>query len=153
MFYKDTRKVVRKGKYMKIGMIGSTLHVLTNKNVTDKKGCLKDITKEGLKDAAVLYGTTAAIGGAAAAAVKYSPKASQVANSAISAVKGYAKKVFSADFLGKAKEFYSKTKLAGLPKLAKIGIAAGAAAFSIITPILLTHSAQKSAQIEKSYEA
>ena len=138
---------------MKIGMYGSPAHILGNKSIEDKKGCLKTVTKEGVKDAFKLYGSIGAVAGAGAAAVKLSPKAASGFSKVISLTKEGAKKVFNPEMLNKVKNSGVYKKLAGLPTWGKAAIAIGAAAASVITPLFLTHSAQKSARIEKSYES
>ena len=52
---------------MQIGMYGSPMHVMTNDKVQDKKGCLKAIGKDALKDTAKIGGIT--LGTAAAASL------------------------------------------------------------------------------------
>ena len=51
---------------MPIGVYGSVAHILTNKKVEDKKGCLKELTKENFKDLAKMIAVPAGVAGAAA---------------------------------------------------------------------------------------
>lgn len=136
---------------MQVGMKGSLAHVLTNPKVENKSACLKEMSKEAIKDDICLLGcTTAAVGIAAnkdgikniAMKVKDTPfkevlkKGTQKLSTAIKNPKELGKKIL---------DCFKPEKLKAIPTPVKVGIIAGIA-------ILATASAAKSGYIEGKHE-
>lgn len=78
---------------MPIGIYGTVPHILTNKNVDNKKAAVKDCVKNGLKGTKnLLIGEAAVLGGGAAATVavnKLAPNFSAGVKEGLSAAKSF----------------------------------------------------------------
>ena len=162
---------------MQIGMYGSPMHVMTNDKVQDKKGCLKAIGKDALKDTAKIGGIT--LGTAAAASLvtgnskKVSGRLSFMKQKFATfldqfAIKRYVilpGREFAADIndttLGQTtyvslkevlKDSKFVKKLNSLPTPAKAGLLAGGLAFMIASPIILIANAAKGGATEANFE-
>ena len=162
---------------MQIGMYGSPMHVMTNDKVQDKKGCLKAIGKDALKDTAKIGGIT--LGTAAAASLvtgnskKVSGRLSVMKQNFATfldqfAIKRYVilpGREFAADIndttLGQTtyvslkevlKDSKFVKKLNSLPTPAKAGLLAGGLAFMIASPIILIANAAKGGATEAKFE-
>ena len=162
---------------MQIGMYGSPMHVMTNDKVQDKKGCLKAIGKDALKDTAKIGGIT--LGTAAAASLvtgnskKVSGRLSFMKQKFATfldqfAIKRYVilpGREFAADIndttLGQTtyvslkevlKDSKFVKKLNSLPTPAKAGLLAGGLAFMIASPIILIANAAKGGATEAKFE-
>ncbi len=139
---------------MEIGMVSSPAHVLTNKEVKDKKGCLKEIYKQALKDQLVLTGTVAGAGVAAGLATKFSTKAADLAKKAISKTGKMLSKV-SIDG-NNLKETVKSSGLyknfSALPAPVKAGIMAATAVLAAVLPVWAANSAAKTGKVEGNFE-
>ena len=139
---------------MKIGMVASPAHVMSNKNITDKKACLRDITKQNVKDTLVLAGTVAGAGTAAVITTGVSNKAAGFVKNAISnAGKALSKvNIDGKNLKEMVKNSKLYTKFSSLPTPAKAGIMVATAASALIHPLWLVNSVSKGAKIEGNYE-
>ncbi len=163
---------------MGIGITGSTMHVLTNKDIDSKEKLkvLNKFHKQDAKDSLAIAGTAATAGVVVAAATKSSPKfAAKVVNIAnggkeavgnilskigIQKVGKSGKKYFVsakgvvekklAEMAKNPNSMYSKFK--ALPTFAKAGIVAATATLAIASKILTTNNIAKKAQIETKAE-
>ncbi len=145
---------------MEIGIQGSPMHILTNKNIPNKTECLKDILKENAKDTLVLGGITLGAAGTTALLTGTSKNALNAFNK----LKGnIAEKLDSIvikngnilsdislkDRIGSTKLF---KKLNNLSPAAQAGILAGITALAIATPIINQIASNKASYIEGKHE-
>lgn len=162
---------------MQIGMYGSPMHVMTNDKVQDKKGCLKAIGKDALKDTAKIGGITLGTAAAASLVTGNSKKVSGLLSVMklkfatfldTFAIKRYVilpGREFAADIndttLGQTtyvslkevlKDSKFVKKLNSLPTPAKAGLLAGGLAFMIASPIILIANAAKGGATEAKFE-
>lgn len=145
--------VGKKGKLsMPIGMISSPAHVLTNKKIEDKAGCIKEISKDAFKTGCKYYASGLVAGGAVAAAVKYSPKVAKNAADIGGFAKDVVKTIFSKDAIDAVKNTGIYKSFAGLPPYAKAGIAAAGVALATIGKLVLANGLLRGAEIEGKYE-
>ena len=161
---------------MQIGMYGSPMHVMTNDKVQDKKGCLKAIGKDALKDTAKIGGITLGTAAAASLVTGNSKKVSGLLSVMKQnfatfldqfAIKRYVilpGREFAADIndtIGQTtyvslkevlKDSKFVKKLNSLPTPAKAGLLAGGLAFMIASPIILIANAAKGGATEAKFE-
>lgn len=162
---------------MQIGMYGSPMHVMTNDKVQDKKGCLKAIGKDALKDTAKIGGITLGTAAAASLVTGNSKKVSGLLSVMklkfatfldTFAIKRYVElpgREFAAAIndttLGQTtyvslkevlKDSEFVKKLNSLPTPAKAGLLAGGLAFMIASPIILIANAAKGGATEAKFE-
>ena len=166
--------MVWKGMFqMQIGMYGSPMHVMTNDKVQDKKGCLKAIGKDALKDTAKIGGITLGTAAAASLVTGNSKKVSGLLSSMKQNFAGVLDNFSVKQFVKPAKDSVADTvsdsqtyvslkevlkdskfikKLNSLPTPAKAGLLAGGLAFMIASPIILIANAAKGGATEAKFE-
>lgn len=158
---------------MQIGMYGSPMHVMTNDKVQDKKGCLKAIGKDALKDTAKIGGITLGTAAAASLVTGNSKKVSGLLSSMKQNFAGVLDNFSVKQFVKSAKDGVADTvsesqtyvslkevlkdskfikKLNSLPTPAKAGLLAGGLAFMIASPIILIANAAKGGATEAKFE-
>ena len=158
---------------MQIGMYGSPMHVMTNEKVQDKKGCLKAIGKDALKDTAKIGGITLGTAAAASLVTGNSKKVSGLLSSMKQNFAGVLDNFSVKQFVKPAKDSVADTvsdsqtyvslkevlkdskfikKLNSLPTPAKAGLLAGGLAFMIASPIILIANAAKGGATEAKFE-
>ena len=166
--------MVWKGMFqMQIGMYGSPMHVITNDKVQDKKGCLKAIGKDALKDTAKIGGITLGTAAAASLVTGNSKKVSGLLSSMKQNFAGVLDNFSVKQFVKLAEDSVADTvsesqtyvslkevlkdskfikKLNSLPTPAKAGLLAGGLAFMIASPIILIANAAKGGATEAKFE-
>ena len=166
--------MVWKGMFeMQIGMYGSHMHVITNDKVQDKKGCLKAIGKDALKDTAKIGGITLGTAAAASLVTGNSKKVSGLLSSMKQNFAGVLDNFSVKQFVKLAEDSVADTvsesqtyvslkevlkdskfikKLNSLPTPAKAGLLAGGLAFMIASPIILIANAAKGGATEAKFE-
>lgn len=166
--------MVWKGMFqMQIGMYGSPMHVMTNEKVQDKKGCLKAIGKDALKDTAKIGGITLGTAAAASLVTGNSKKVSGLLSSMKQNFAGVLDNFSVKQFVKLAEDSVADTvsesqtyvslkevlkdskfikKLNSLPTPAKAGLLAGGLAFMIASPIILIANAAKGGATEAKFE-
>lgn len=166
--------MVWKGMFqMQIGMYGSPMHVMTNDKVQDKKGCLKAIGKDALKDTAKIGGITLGTAAAASLVTGNSKKVSGLLSSMKQNFAGVLDNFSVKQFVKLAEDSVADTvsesqtyvslkevlkdskfikKLNSLPTPAKAGLLAGGLAFMIASPIILIANAAKGGATEAKFE-
>lgn len=158
---------------MQIGMYGSPMHVMTNDKVQDKKGCLKAIGKDALKDTAKIGGITLGTAAAASLVTGNSKKVSGLLSSMKQNFAGVLDNFSVKQFVKPAEDSVADTvsesqtyvslkevlkdskfikKLNSLPTPAKAGLLAGGLAFMIASPIILIANAAKGGATEAKFE-
>lgn len=158
---------------MQIGMYGSPMHVMTNDKVQDKKGCLKAIGKDALKDTAKIGGITLGTAAAASLVTGNSKKVSGLLSVMKQKFAGVLDNFSVKQFVKPAKDSVADTvsdsqtyvslkevlkdskfikKLNSLPTPAKAGLLAGGLAFMIASPIILIANAAKGGATEAKFE-
>ncbi|MBQ9246307.1 hypothetical protein IJ182_08585 [bacterium] len=139
---------------MPIGLVSSPAHVLTNKKVEDKIGCLTDIAKQNLKDTAKVAGLSAAAAGSAALATAVTPQGAKFVKTAQKGIEGLIRKVKINDksLMAKIQNSDIYGQFNSLPAPAKAAIAAGVAALAVILPIASLNAAGNAGKIEGNYE-
>ncbi len=158
---------------MQIGMYGSPMHVMTNDKVQDKKGCLKAIGKDALKDTAKIGGITLGTAAAASLVTGNSKKVSGLLSSMKQNFAGVLDNFSVKQFVKLAEDSVADTvsesqtyvslkevlkdskfikKLNSLPTPAKAGLLAGGLAFMIASPIILIANAAKGGATEAKFE-
>lgn len=158
---------------MQIGMYGSPMHVMTNEKVQDKKGCLKAIGKDALKDTAKIGGITLGTAAAASLVTGNSKKVSGLLSSMKQNFAGVLDNFSVKQFVKLAEDSVADTvsesqtyvslkevlkdskfikKLNSLPTPAKAGLLAGGLAFMIASPIILIANAAKGGATEAKFE-
>ena len=158
---------------MQIGMYGTPMHVMTNDKVQDKKGCLKAIGKDALKDTAKIGGITLGTAAAASLVTGNSKKVSGLLSSMKQNFAGVLDNFSVKQFVKLAEDSVADTvsesqtyvslkevlkdsifikKLNSLPHPAKAGLLAGRLAFMIASPIILIANAAKGGATEAKFE-
>ena len=158
---------------MQIGMYGSPMHVMTNDKVQDKKGCLKAIGKDALKDTAKIGGITLGTAAAASLVTGNSKKVSGLLSSMKQNFAGVLDNFSVKQFVKLAEDSVADTvsesqtyvslkevlkdskfikKLNSLPTPAKAGLLAGGLAFMIASPIILIANAAKGGATVAKFE-
>ena len=158
---------------MQIGMDGSPMHVMTNDKVQDKKGCLKAIGKDALKDTAKIGGITLGTAAAASLVTGNSKKVSGLLSSMKQNFAGVLDNFSVKQFVKSAEDSVADTvsesqtyvslkevlkdskfikKLNSLPTPAKAGLLAGGLAVMIASPIILIANAAKGGATEAKFE-
>ena len=152
------------------GVPASVTHIVSNNKIEDKKACVKEITKEGIKDSFVLAGSVATVGGATALATKFSPKfkgllkqgkdfiSSKLDNVILKGGKVVAngdgmKVIEDISLKNKIKDTKIFQKFNSLPAPVKAGIAVATAALAVLAPTIATINAQKTGYIEGQHES
>ena len=140
---------------MEIGINGSLAHVLTNDNMStaNKSKCLKEISKENLKDTLKITTVAAGAAGIGALASKSNRFVDVLKN--VRTQVGNALSRVSIDDKN-LKELIKNSNLYknfnALPKPAKAAIATGSAILALILPTAAISSASKSGYIEGKHE-
>ena len=158
---------------MQIGMYGSPMHVMTNDKVQDKKGCLKAIGKDALKNKEKIGGITLGTAAAASLVTGNSKKVSGLLSSMKQNFAGVLDNFSVKQFVKLAEDSVADTvsesqtyvslkevlkdskfikKLNSLPTPAKAGLLAGGLAFMIASPIILIANAAKGGATEAKFE-
>lgn len=145
-----------------IGIYGSPIHVLTNKKVEDKKGCLNAQIKSSAKDS---LKATAAVAGTAGAAAGVTALINKVNPSALNWVRDIYRGVSDTykDFLKQAAEQLHAeeamkpvqkliSKFDKIPAAGKVAIAVGVVASALVGSIHCANQLGKLGGIESKYE-